>query len=73
MAYNLSNILSEHNLEGLNADFSQEEIEGVIRNLPNNHALGPDGFNGLSLKNVGALLKRTLSDCSKIFAVKALT
>ena len=57
MVYNLSNILSEHNLEGLDADFSQEEIEGVIRNLPNNHAPGPYGFNGLFIKKCWSTIK----------------
>jgi ADP-heptose:LPS heptosyltransferase len=50
MAYDLSNLISAHNLEQLDADFSQEEIDLVIRELPNNNAPGPDGFNGLFIK-----------------------
>lgn len=57
MAYNLSNLLSEHKLEDLDVDFSQEEIEGVIRNLPNNHAPGPDGFKGLFIKKCWSTVK----------------
>jgi len=57
MSYNLSNILLEHNLKGLDADFSQEEIEGVIRNLLNNHAPGPDGFIGLFIKKCWSTIK----------------
>jgi hypothetical protein len=34
----MANLLSAHNLEQLDADFSQEEIDLVIRELPNNNA-----------------------------------
>jgi hypothetical protein len=50
MAYDLSNLLSAHNLEQLDAYFSQEEIDLVIKEHPNNNAPGPDGFNGLFIK-----------------------
>jgi len=51
MAYNLSSLLTVHDLDGLDSDFSQSEIESVIKCLPNSHAPGPDGFNGLFIKN----------------------
>lgn len=52
MFYNLNSILESHNLEHLDVDFSQEEIISVIKNLPNSHAPGPDGFNGLFIKKM---------------------
>lgn len=49
--YDLDALLTAHNLEGLDEDFSTDEIDMVIKNLPNSHAPGPDGFNGLFIKN----------------------
>lgn len=50
MAYDLGSILQSYNLDHLDDDFSQIEIDWVIKNLPNSHALGLDGFNGLFIK-----------------------
>jgi hypothetical protein len=52
ISYDLHNLLSPLDLDGLDSDFSQEEIDLVIRTLPNSHALGPDGFNGLFIKKM---------------------
>jgi len=57
MAYELSSILMEHDLDGLDSDSSQEEIDMVIKFLPNNHAPGPDGFNGLFSKKCWNIIK----------------
>ena len=37
-------------MEDLNSEFSQQEIDLVIKSLPNSHAPGPDGFNGIFIK-----------------------
>lgn len=58
MAYNLSSILKEHDLTHLDSDFSQQEIESVIRNLPNSHPPGPDGFNGFFIKKCWDIVKK---------------
>ena len=50
IAYDLSSLLNQHNLEHLDENFSQNEIDMVIKGLPNSHAPGPDGFNGLFIK-----------------------
>ena len=50
ISYNLSDLLTEHNLEHLDSEFGHEEIEHVIRTLPNSNAPGHDGFNGLFIK-----------------------
>lgn len=57
MEYDLSSILTAHSLDHLDAAFSLEEIESVIKNLPNSHAPGPDGFNGLFIKQCWNILK----------------
>jgi hypothetical protein len=50
ISYNLSTILTEHNLDHLDSEFSTEEIEQIIKTLPNSYAPGPDGFNNLFIK-----------------------
>jgi hypothetical protein len=57
MAYNLSDLLIAHGLCGLDDDFSQDEIDTVIKNLPNSHAPRPDGFNGLFIKKCWSIVK----------------
>lgn len=57
MVYNLSSILTTHDLGALDDDFSQAEIDMVIKGLPNNHAPGPDGFNGLFIKKCWPIVK----------------
>jgi len=55
--YDLSTLLTEHNLDHLDIEFSQTKIEAVIKSLPNNHAPGPDGFNGLFIKKSWDIIK----------------
>lgn len=57
MVYNLSSILTSHDLDGLDSDFSQAEIDFVGKNLPNSHAPRPDGFNGLFVKKCWSIIK----------------
>lgn len=52
MIFDHSQLLTEENLNSLDDDFSKEEIEEVIKNLPNNHALGPDDFNAVFIKKL---------------------
>lgn len=62
--YDLSSILTSHSLDHLDVAFSHEEIESIITNLPNNHAPGPDGFNGLFIKKCWNIVKMTSSGCA---------
>lgn len=75
--YDLDSLLLEQNLNLLDDDFSQDEINAVIKNLPNSHAPGPDGFNGLFIKKCLDILKgdflRLLSDfCSHNISLKSI-
>lgn len=77
MAYNLNTLLSLHNLEQLDSDFSQEEIDLVIKDLPNSHAPGPDGFNGLFIKKCWSVINsdfiRLLKDfCTQNIDLKSI-
>jgi hypothetical protein len=66
ISYELGELLQEHDLTDLDVDFTNEEMDTVIKNLPNNHALGPDGFNGCFIKKCWSIIKddftRTLRD-----------
>jgi hypothetical protein len=57
IAYDLSSLLIEENLDGIDSDFSNDEISFIIKCLPNNHALGPDGFNGFFIKKSWNIIK----------------
>jgi hypothetical protein len=50
ISYDLNQLLTKHSLDHLDTEFSPEEIDHVIKTLPNSHAPGPDGFNGLFIK-----------------------
>ena len=43
--YNLPR-LNQEELENINRTITSKEIETVIKNLPTNKSLGPDGFTG---------------------------
>lgn len=64
MAYNLSDLLIAHDLSGLDDDFSQDEIDIVIKSLPNSHAPGPDSFNGLFIKKCWGIVR---DDFTRLF------
>lgn len=44
-------------LDFLADDFSSTKIDAVIKDLPNNHAPGPDGFNRLFIKKHWPIVK----------------
>ena len=59
MFFNLEELIQPKDLSELEAPFSMDEIDQVIKDIPSERAPGPDGFNGSFLKNVGILSKKT--------------
>jgi hypothetical protein len=58
MAFNLSYFLESHeNLQWLEEPFTREEIDAVIKQLPNDKAPGPDGFNNEFIKKCWHFIK----------------
>ena len=68
MSFDLGSILDSHDLDHLGNDFSQEEIDLVIRSLPTNHAPGPDGFNGLFIKKCWPIIQEDFTRLLKDFS-----
>jgi hypothetical protein len=63
--FDMASLLSLHNLDDLDEIFTNEEIKQVIKSLPNDHAPGPDGFNGLFIKKSWPVIK---NDFMRIFS-----
>lgn len=53
MAYDLASLLHVVDLPGLDEPFSMDEISAVLKDMPGDHAPGPNGFNGAFLRSVG--------------------
>jgi hypothetical protein len=61
-------IQSNPNLLQLELPFSQEEIDSVIKFLPNNKSPRPDGFNNEFIKATWALIKMDFYElCEKFY------
>jgi hypothetical protein len=60
MHFNMQELVQQHKLQQIEAPFTKEDIDNVVKKLPSDKALGPDGFNGLFLKKkLGILSKMT--------------
>jgi hypothetical protein len=70
MLFNLEGIIDKNITEEMNinlqAPFSNKEIEEVVKHLPNDKSLGPDGFNNEFVKNCWSIIapdvKKLISD-----------
>jgi hypothetical protein len=49
-----------HNLDDLDASFTAQEIESVVKNMPQEKAPGPDGFIGYFYKRCWSIIKDDL-------------
>jgi hypothetical protein len=58
VSYDLSSLLQRQDLESLIDEFSFIEIDNMLKDMPSNHAPGPDGFNGLFIKKMLAHYQR---------------
>lgn len=47
MQFNIDHLARTNSLEDLEKPFTREEINAVIKNMPNDRSPGPDGFNGI--------------------------
>lgn len=52
LSYNLAELLQWVDLPDLDTDFSMEEIQAALSDMPSDHAPGPDGFNGAFFKEM---------------------
>ena len=58
MHFELSNLITPRsNLHSLVEPWSHTEIDNIVKNMPNDKAPGPDGFNGLFLKKTWPIIK----------------
>ena len=58
--------LNQEEIENMNRPITSNEIETVIKNLPRNKSLRPDGFTGEFYQTFRAELTPILSNSSKI-------
>jgi hypothetical protein len=47
-------------LEELSTPFTKQEIDNMIKYMPADKALGPDGFNGIFLKSCWSIIKEDI-------------
>jgi len=58
MLFNLPNLIVRHeDLSSLIQPFTEEEIDAIVKHMPNDKAPGPDGFNGMFVKKCWDLIK----------------
>jgi len=58
MHFQLSNLITPRsNLLSLVEPWSHSKIDNIVKNMPNDKAPGPDGFNGLFLKRTWPIIK----------------
>ena len=60
MLFNLEELIQPQDLSELEAPFSKDEIDQVIKDLPTDRAPGPDGFNGTFLRKCWVIIKQDI-------------
>lgn len=60
-------VQSDHDLSLLVAPFGKEEVDQVIRFLPSDKALGPDGFNTNFVKNCWSIISQDFYNLCNAF------
>jgi hypothetical protein len=57
MLFDLNSLMVQHHLQDLIAPFTNEEMDAVAKDLPNDKAPGPDGYNGHFFKKCWNFIK----------------
>lgn len=73
MIFNLEQLINRHgNLESLSDSFTREEIDQVIKEMPNDKSPGPDGFNGMFFKACWHIIKEDFYELCHRFCDETL-
>jgi hypothetical protein len=68
MAFNLSFFIeSTPDLDCLETPFTRQEIDLIVKSLPNDKAPGPDGFNNEFIKKCWSFIKEDFYDLCSAF------
>ena len=68
MGFDLDTLIARvDGLEDLSQPFTDSEVDVVIKNMPPDHAPGPDGFSGLFLKRCWPILNEDFMQLVKEF------
>jgi hypothetical protein len=57
MKFNFNEIVHEQDLQSIVGPFSKEDIDQVVKIMPCDKALGPDGFNGMFIKKCWHIIR----------------
>jgi hypothetical protein len=68
LLFDLSELIPLAELPNLDGSFSMEEITAVLKDMPSDHAPGPDGFNGAFFKRCWPIIKEDILRSCKDFA-----
>jgi hypothetical protein len=64
--------ISTHNLAALESPFSEKEVWDIIKQLPSDKALGPDGFTGAFYKACWSIIKQDILNACLQFGAENL-
>jgi hypothetical protein len=67
MMFDLDHLIIPQDLSELESPFTTEEIDNVIKHMPNDKSPGPDSFNGLFIKKFWHLIKQQFYDLCNSF------
>jgi hypothetical protein len=68
MMFELKDLIPHNDLSSLDVPFTNEEIDEVIKHMPNDKVPGPDGFNGKFIKKYWRIIKGQFYElCRKFY------